>query len=129
MADFSVEQLFQDKNFLSALAGMGTKFGRGGAGEAIGVPAQQMIQSEAAQKATAAQSDERKKFWENLARIMAGTTPKGTPGVSGGKFDAGGDLTLSITPPSATAGGAADTGATPTPAKGTGFNFSDIVPF
>ena len=96
----SFGELMQDRNFLSMLAGMGTRFGRGGAGEAIGVPTQQLIQSLATQEAVGKQEAEKKKFNEQLIAILGGLTPKDMPGPTSMKIGAD-NMTLDITPPTA----------------------------
>jgi hypothetical protein len=105
MADgFSLENLLSDRNFLSLLAGAGSRFGAGGAGEAIGVPTQQMIQSLASQEAVASQEKKREEFNKQLLAILGGLTPKEMPGPTGLKV--GPDkVTLDITRPSGTVAG------------------------
>ncbi len=67
----SWENLTKDRNFLSLLAGMGSKFGAGGVGEMIGTPTLQNIQSVATQEALAKGEAERGKWnqaWLDLLR-------------------------------------------------------------
>ena len=122
-----INELFADRNFQSLLAGMGSKFGRGGAGEAIGVPTQQYLQSQAAQEATAAQGKKQEEFWKNVIEALKGATPKDQPGLTSAKI-APGSVALDITPPSATAG-AAGSGVTPAPTDKKEYDFSSIIPF
>jgi shikimate 5-dehydrogenase len=81
MADFSFGQLLSDPNFQNLLAGTGARLGAGGAGEAIGLPAQQLIQSQASQKALAEQNKKRDDFMQQLLQALGGFTPKGQPGL------------------------------------------------
>lgn len=90
--------LFSDRNFLSLLAGMGSKFGRGGAGEAIGVPTQQMIQSLATQEAVAKGEKQRSELNQALLSILGGgTTPAEMPGLTSAMINDKG-IKLDITP-------------------------------
>ena len=94
-----INALFQDKNFLNLLAGTGARLGKGGVGEAIGVPAQQMIQSQAAQAATAKAEKERKAWLDAFTRAAGGLTPKGQPGINSIKTGNEGQLMIDTTPP------------------------------
>lgn len=94
--------LTSDRNFQALLAGMGTQFGRGGAGEMIGKPALQMIQGLAAQEAAGKGEDKRTAFNKQLFDLLAGLSPKDmTPaeqaGVTGLK-QTGKGMTLDFTP-------------------------------
>jgi len=61
--------LLSDRNFLSLLAGMGSKFGAGGVGEMIGQPTQSLIQSMATQEALGKQENERKQWMQLLSGV------------------------------------------------------------
>lgn len=125
----SIGELFQDRNFLSMLAGTGARLGAGGAGEAIGVPTQQWIQSLATQEAVGKADAEKQKFNEQLLAILGGLTPKEMAGPTSMKI--GPDkMTLDITTPSGVAtanvGGETTTPTTPSPGK---FDIRSILPF
>jgi hypothetical protein len=124
-----INTLFNDPNFISTLAGMGAGFGRGRAGEFIGKPVQQMVQNVAAQKSTAANNERTAKFWQQLIAALQGATPAGTPGLTGIKTKAGGDVTMDITPPSSAAAAGVSTPTAPAAQPSGNFNLSDILPF
>ena len=129
--DFNFGDLTKDRNFLSLLAGMGSKFGAGGAGEAIGVPTQQLIQSLGAQEATAQQATSRKAFNERLIQLLGGLTPKEVPGPTSLKATPS-QLSIDVTPPGMTPSPELGPGNVPIPAPGgdtRGMNLSDIIPF
>ena len=102
------ENLTKDRNFLSLLAGMGSRFGAGGVGEMIGVPTLQNIQSMAAQEALAKGEAERGKWNKALFDLLrGGFTSKDQPGPTSMKI--GPDnitLDISTTKPPASADGA-----------------------
>lgn len=92
--------LTKDRNFMSLLAGVGSRLGRGGVGEAIGVPTQQMIQSQATQEALAAGEAKRGKWNSDFLKILAGMkyTPADLEGPTKLTMDHKG-MNLQITPP------------------------------
>uniref|UniRef100_A0A6M3XN83 Uncharacterized protein n=1 Tax=viral metagenome TaxID=1070528 RepID=A0A6M3XN83_9ZZZZ len=132
---FDIRALISDPNFQSFLAGTGAGLDPQGVGGAIGVPAQQMIQSKAAQKATAAGASRQEKFMQQLIQLLGGLTPKEMPGPTSVKMGPG-QMSIDLTPPS----GAGGFGAAPvSPEAGGGFQptpqerrmpqISDIIPF
>ena len=128
---FNFGELTKDRNFLSLLAGVGSRLGAGGVGEAIGVPTQQLLQSVGAQEATAKSALTRKSFNEQLMQLLGGLSPKETPGPTSIKATPG-NLSLDITPPGGAPTGTAPgtAGVTPeaqTPSSVT--KLSDIIPF
>lgn len=115
-----ISQLFSDPNFLGLLAGVGARLDPEGVGGAIGVPAQQLIQGQAAQKALGEQekrrsalttlaassllpdNDPRKNDFLNRAiSYLGGMTAPDKEGVTGVKVGPGGNYLLDITPPKA----------------------------
>ena len=141
---FDIRALFSDPNFQSFLAGTGAGLDPQGVGGAIGVPAQQMIQSKAAQKATAAGASKQDKFMQQLVQLLGGLTPKETPGPTSVKMGPG-QMSIDLTPPGGAGGfGAAPFGADPfgiraagggeggfqpTPQERRMPQISDIIPF
>jgi len=153
----SVGSLFQDRNFLNLLAGIGSRVGGpGSVGEAIGVPTQGMIQGKAMQEALAGSEASRKSQMDQLIKILAGLspgdmTPKEEAGPTALKTSPGG-YTLDITSPikeenvgtptstAFPAGASSRSQQVGQPFKapgspkaaspgGGGYNLSDIIPF
>ena len=118
--------LSKDRNFLSLLAGIGTNLDPGGAGGTIGRPTQSLIQSMAAQEATAKQTSQKQKFNEMIQELLGGPmTPEKEEGLTGFK-KTGDKLSIDVTPP------ALKPGQGPVAAPGVGTsapNLSDIIPF
>lgn len=126
----NIGELLQDRNFLSMLAGAGAKFGAGGAGEAIGTPTQQWIQSLATQEAVSKADAEKQKFNEQLISILGGLSPKEMAGPTSMKI--GPDkMTLDITTPSGAASTTAPGEPTAAPAASSPgkFDIRSILPF
>jgi hypothetical protein len=94
--------LFQDRNFLSLLAGIGQGLDPKGVGGAIGGPTRLAIASQAAQersdKQTAAQNAQTKMLLDVL-RQHKGATPQGIPGVTEFKALDDGGVQFKIDPP------------------------------
>lgn len=130
--EFNFADLTKDRNFLSMLAGIGTRLDPGGAGGAIGAPTQSLIQSMAAQEAAGKQEARRTKFDEAIQSLLGGLTPQDQPGPTG--FKATGDkLTIDVTPPgapgvAAALGGPGIAPTAPATPKG-GFDESKLLDF
>ena len=96
-----VRGLFEDRNFLSMLAGMGGRFGRGeSAGEALGAPAMRTLAALSSQEALQGAEAKREAFNQQLLKILAGLTPQEQEGFTDAKITNKG-LTLNYTPPGA----------------------------
>jgi hypothetical protein len=115
-----INALFADRNFQNLLAGIGSSFGRGGAGEAIGQPVIQMNQAKAAQEATTKQN---KTLQDLLAAFAGKATPAEMPGPTSLKVGPDGKVTMDMTLPSDEAAGGVPT------AKDVQGKLSDILPF
>ena len=107
---FSFENLLKDRNFLSLLAGTGARLGAGGAGEAIGVPTQQYIQSLAAQEAAGKQGKRQTQYDQLVSSVLAALTPAGMPGPTSLKASPG-KLSVDLTPPAGQVGTPSVSGA------------------
>ena len=140
--------VFQNREFLSLLAGMGAKMGGpGSVGEAIGAPTQQMIQSRAMRETLGGQEKAGKEWRDLLRSVLLGVTPAGEPGINTAKVSDKGVM-LDIAGPTApiggaagaaglsagghpydfTTGGIAPPGAAPTPTKRR-LDIADVLPF
>ena len=119
--------LSKDRNFMSLLAGIGTGLDPEGAGGIIGRPTTSLIQSMAAQEATAKQASQRDKFSSSIMELLAGKmTPGEEQGLTGFK-QVGNKLTIDATTAPALQPGQGPVAAPATP--GATPNLSDIIPF
>lgn len=99
-----VTGLFQDRNFLSMLAGMGGRFGQGqSAGEAIGGPAMRTLAALSSQEALQGAEAKREAFNKQILSILGQLTPAEEEGFTGIKGTSKG-VTLDLTPPIGEAG-------------------------
>jgi hypothetical protein len=99
--------LFQDRNFLSLLAGIGQGLDPKGIGGALGAPTRAIIASQAAQERAASQAaaqNAQTKMVIDALRQHGGLTPKESPGVTSFSATPEG-VKFEVTPQAGEAGG------------------------